>query len=166
MSKVKTSKIRELFQASMPNELPNENQAFEVLQRFSRTVVTQRGKVRILDKLKQIFGMDTKGITMALKLAAFITVITLVAVIARGAGVLDTAKPEEQAQVTPTPTAIPTTTVLPTQIATKEDIEAFSSELEETVKELDSLDAELAELEKTFSSSEIDTLSKELDALN
>jgi hypothetical protein len=166
MNKVKSSKIRELFRASMPNDLPNEDRAFEVLQNFSRTIVTQRGKVRILDKLKQILGMDTKGITMALKLAAFITVITLVAVIARGAGVLDTKKPDEQAQVTPTSTVTPSITVLPTQIATKEDIDAFSSELEETVKELESLDAELAELEKSFSSTEIDTLSKELDSLN
>lgn len=100
---------------------------------------------------------------MALKLAAFIAVMTIVAVIARGTGILDT--PKEQADVTVTPTATPTPTLLPTQISTKEDIDAFSLELEKTVKELDALDAELTEMEKSFSSTEIDSLSKELDTL-
>lgn len=107
--------------------------------------------------------MDTKGISIALKLVIFITVLSIFSVLMNvikgpeGTGQATTPTPSITVTLTPTPTV--------SVISNGADVDSVSEEVDSAVAEIDSLDSELLFLDASFSTVEIDAQVKELDKL-
>lgn len=139
--------------------------AQKVLDTFSQTIVTQRGKVRLLDNIISFFTMDTKGLSIALKLSAVLAVVMVIMMIAQLLGWNQRPAPNTVSKSDATPTVTVVVTESPT-LETIEDVDYLASNIEKTVSEIDQLQQDLDSLEESLSTSEIDTLTKELDTIN
>lgn len=105
--------------------------------------------------------MDTKGIGTMLKLVIAITVLTLIAMVARLSGFLGNPTTTPQSQNTPTPSI----SALPTNISSDSDIDALDAELDKQTGEIDRLDKDLNDLDSSLSTTDTDQSMKELDAI-
>jgi len=107
--------------------------------------------------------MDTKGISLALKLLVFIAVLTVLFVIMNATGFY---KPRSQQPGQPTPTISATATPTVSVISSTADVDALSKELDASLSEVDAFDKDFAALDTSFSTTDIDVLVKDLNAIN
>ncbi len=139
----------------------DRNKAFETLQQFSEIVVTQQQPVRFIDKLILFYSNSPMKILAAV-LAIFLVIIVASQGFQKKSDVIEQPTVALQQTVTSSVTPIATTV----DISTDANLTQFANEIEASLKDIDTMQAELAEIEKSLSTADIDTLSNQLNSIN